>query len=203
MIFDSEKGIQNLILPIFFKEDRMGVIKKKVDKKKQKKKKNAELEEFDASLQKFYDSLPSPTLKDTLPYRITIWSFKKIINLPFAAKDLLASQLISKKPDVESEDKEKEDNNTDYNSNQKSETERLHLELNPKKIEKSAINAPPLEVYEQKQTSNKTDDDSNLKQNGEWTDKDKADLIKAVVKFPAGTANRWVSKRAVRIDALF
>ena len=64
--------------------------------------------------------------------------------------------------------------------------------MNPKKIEKSSINAPPLESYEKKQTSTKSDDNLPLKPNKDWTDKDKADLIKAVVKFSSGTANRWV-----------
>jgi DnaJ family protein C protein 1 len=168
----------------------MGEVKKKVEKQKQKKKKNAELDEIDASLQKFYDSLPSPTLKDTLPYRITIWSFKKLINLPFTAKDFLLVQLSDKRNKSHTE--EQQEIKIDYNSNHKNESERLHLELNPKKIEKSAINAPPLENYEQKQTTNKSDDNLSLKSNKDWSDKDKADLIKALVKFPSGTANRWV-----------
>jgi len=92
----------------------MGEVKKKVEKQKQKKKKNAELDEIDASLQKFYDSLPSPTLKDTLPYRITIWSFKKLINLPFTAKDFLLVQLSDKRNKSHTE--EQQEIKIDYNS---------------------------------------------------------------------------------------
>jgi DnaJ homolog subfamily C member 1 len=168
-------------------EDRMEDIKKKVEKQKQKKRKNAELEEIDASLQKFYDSLPSPTLKDTIPYRFTIWSFRKLINFPFFVKDGLNLFLFPKKEIIETEQTEQNEN--EYQTSHRNETDRLHLELNPKKIEKSIINAPVIN-YDMKQTDQKSDNESIKKT--AWTDKDKSDLIKAMVKFPAGLTNRWV-----------
>jgi len=168
-------------------EDRMEDIKKKVEKQKQKKRKNVELEEIDASLQKFYDSLPSPTLKDTIPYRFTIWSFRKLINFPFFVKDGLNLFLFPKKEIIETEQTEQNEN--EYQTSHRNETDRLHLELNPKKIEKSIINAPVIN-YDMKQTDQKSDNESIKKT--AWTDKDKSDLIKAMVKFPAGLTNRWV-----------
>ena len=41
-----------------------------------------------------------------------------------------------------------------------------------------------------KQPDQKSDNESIKKT--VWTDKDKSDLIKAMVKFPAGLTNRWV-----------
>ena len=168
-------------------EDRMGDIKKKVEKQKAKKKKNLELEEIDAKLQDFYDSLPSPTLKDTLPYRVTVWSCYKLVQLPYFIKDQISLKLTKKKVDIESESEKEEEE--ELVSNRSNENKKLHLQLNPEKIEKSTINAPTIN-YEQKPTETKIDDIRKL--NREWTDKDKADLIKAIVKFPAGSTNRWV-----------
>lgn len=170
----------------------MGEIKKKVEKQQKKKKKNERLEQTDAYLQNCYDGLPSPKLTDSLPYRVPVWLFCSILALPKFLKEKLNNNAASSKQADESQSSEDESQVSNKPRNLKnSNTDRLHLELNPKKIEKSDINAPVIN-YEMKKSDITSNDNSSKKQTKEWTDKDKSELIKAMVKFPAGTANRWV-----------
>lgn len=164
---------------ICFKEDRMSEVKKKLDKKKAKKAyKGSELDDIDAHLQECYDTLPSPVLKDTLPYRFVMLLINTITGLPA----FVSEKLKKKEPVVESSESEEEEVLAPRRSNKE------HLDLNPKKIVKSSIKLENGTSQDQRQGS---EDESSKKLNKEWTDKDKSELIKAVNKFPAGTANRW------------
>lgn len=157
-------------------EDRMSEVKKKLDKKRAKRAyKGSELDDIDAQLQECYDTLPSPVLKDTLPYRFVMLLVNTVIGLPA----FVSEKLKKKEPVVESEEEE-------VLAPRRSNKE--HLDLNPKKIEKSSIKLESSTLQEKKQSS---EDESTRKNSREWTDKDKSELIKAVNKFPAGTPNRW------------
>lgn len=160
-------------------EDRMSEVKKKLDKKRAKRAyKGSELDDIDAQLQECYDTLPSPVLKDTLPYRFVILLVNTVIGLPA----FVSEKLKKKEPVVESSESEEEEVLAPRRSNKE------HLGLNPTKIEKSSIKLETTTSQEQKQSS---EDESARKNSREWTDKDKSELIKAVNKFPAGTPNRW------------
>jgi len=175
-------------------EDRMDEVRKRLEKKQKKKKTSSELDEIDASLQECYNSLPTPTLKCTLPYRFTIWMFKFSCSLPFLIKDFLMDKLKSNKVEVD-DTQDLIDNEKLNNQHQKSDTNsKLHLSLNPKKIIEKSESLAPVISYNLKQTNDSSESSAaaeNIRTNKEWTDKEKADLIKAITKFPAGTPNRW------------
>ena len=156
----------------------MSEVKKKLDKKKSKRAyKGSELDDIDAQLQECYDTLPSPALKDTLPYRLVMLAINGATGLPAFVKE----KLKKKEPVVESSESEEEFVDTKALKRNKE-----HLELNPKTITKSEIKLT--QVVQRQETH---EEESVKKVNKEWTDKEKSDLIKAVNRFPAGTANRW------------
>jgi DnaJ family protein C protein 1 len=172
----------------------MDDVKKRLEKKQKKKKTDAKLDQIDSSLQKFYDSLESPTFKQTLPYRFAMWLFYLAINMPAISKSIWAH--VTKKKEmnpVEEEDSEEEyeRQQAEIEERRRQRAQKNLQDLNPKKIEKSDLTAAVNYLAEKKpdESSNKTSSSTKSK---EWADKEKAELIKAIVKFPAGTANRWV-----------
>ena len=174
-----------------FKEDRMDEVKKKLEKKQKKKKNFAELDEMDNHLQNYYDTLPSPVMKDTLPYRFVVWSFNTAAGLALNAKESIKIKF-NKSQEVKSNETDAIDDKPEEKPSKKK-TDSLHLQLNPKKIEKSDISTPVVsyDKQQQEEKADKTGDSTQKKVNQEWTDKDKSELIKAIVKYPAGASNRW------------
>ena len=163
----------------------MDEVKKRLEKKQKKKKTSNELDEIDATLQEWYDTMPQPSLKNTLPIRFTKWSFSAICSTPKALKSILAPKPVVKEVLVEINE------SVTISSHKNSSNSQLHKSLNPTRIENAQITP----VIPTQTNSNPSIEDSNstkqINKNKEWTDKEKADLIKAVVKFPAGSSNRW------------
>lgn len=149
------------------------------------------MDEIDNHLQNYYDTLPSPVMKDTLPYRFVVWSFNTAASLALNAKESIKVKF-SKSHEVKSDETDVIDDKPEEKPSKKK-NDSLHLQLNPKKIEKSDISTPVVSYDKQQQDdkADKTGDNSQKKVNQEWTDKDKSELIKAIVKYPAGASNRW------------
>ena len=101
--------------------------------------------------------------------------------------ELVKSKLNKKELRVEEVDETAEE---ELNLKNK-EKSRLHLDLNPKNIQKSEISSPVINYDLKNNPDNKEKNDDQPKKPKEWSDKEKSDLIKAVSKFPAGTSNRW------------
>jgi hypothetical protein len=175
-------------------------VKKKLDKQKLKKKKNtSEWDEIDARLQEMYDKLPSPMLKQTLPCKFSIWLFKRVCKIPSDVANLLSKK---QPPVVEIDEEEERIKGLQEEANRRriqkaNENSRLQKELNPTKVEFS--NLKPVLTYQMKkpdtadqQAENGPTATNSLESSGqEWTNKQKADLIKAIARFPAGYVNRW------------
>lgn len=157
----------------------MDDVKKMLEKKQKKKKASEKLDKIDATLQEYYANLPSPKLTDSLPYRLFMWLIGLIVGLPSLIKSSLAKK---EKTDNEEEDEELKAQlltEQEYQK-RKAQASQLHKELNPKKIEKSDSAAPVITYNLTKPQTNqeseqKFDPNSGSK---EWTDKQKADLIK-------------------------
>lgn len=176
----------------------MDDVKKKLEKQRQKKKKAAsEWDEIDAALTEHYNALPKPTMRQTLPCRMTLWLLKSAWELPFYVKN----RLFSKPAPVESDndhdaEAEEEAAYIKKRMERANEASRLHLQLNPKNIEMVKSVEPVVGYNMNRPTTNdvKQDESSSKAQNtcnGEWTNKQKNDLIKAIARFPAGYVNRW------------
>ena len=179
----------------------MGEIRKKLDKKRQKKRAATDLDEIDASLQKFYDEMPKPTWRSTLPYRTSVASFKFACSLPFLIKDGLqvlfamlkggASKSAASSAN-ENETHDGEDNTDDDVDSDDSADKRKHLSLNPTRIEKSSIKAPVVAYESSQRNGDASQQQQQTKPSSkEWSAKEKADLIKAIQRYPPGTVNRW------------
>lgn len=169
----------------------MDDVKKMLEKKQKKKKASTKLDEIDATLQEYYANLPSPKLKDTLPYRISMWFFAFAIGLPA----FLKSVMLSKKggdaqDDEDSEEAEMRRAEEEYQrrkAQKQQEAKRLAKELNPTRLEQSD-NAAPVVSYSMSRPQTSTADSSaeqnaqTLESNSskEWTDKQKTDLIKVI-----------------------
>ena len=171
----------------------MGEVKKRLEKKQKKKKTAPALDEIDTHLQKYYDSLESPTLKHTLPYRFAVWLLFVAVNTPNIVKTLWT--LTSKKKPIEASEETESEEEEERLQREAEERRRVKsaknvADLNPKKIEKSDISTAVNYLPEKKTNENDAAKTSTSK-NKEWSDKEKSDLIKAIAKFPAGTVNRW------------
>jgi hypothetical protein len=165
----------------------MDEVKKRLEKKQKKKKAANDLDEIDAALKECYEKMPSPTFKDILPYRFSIWTFKQMLQVP----SLIKESMKSKPKVVEEEDSDLINNNPTF-SKKDNESDKLHKSLNPTKIEKSDIKSVlTYQLKNQEEVSKPEDKNEQQNKNKEWTDKEKSDLIKAIAKFPAGTISRW------------
>jgi len=167
-------------------EEKMSEIKKKLEKKQKKRNyKASELDDIDNEMTEMYNSLPSPALADTLPYRLVCFSFSSII----ASPSFIMSLMSKKKADEnEGEEPAAAQYNRSPRSSKRKEREAEHKKLNPKNIEKSDIT---ITASSNQQNTETKSTESSLKTNKEWSDKEKAELIKAVSKYPSGTASRW------------
>jgi len=187
-------------------EDHMGEVRKKLDKK-QKKKNNkgpSELDEIDAMLTDYYENMKQPSLKQTLPVRFTIWSFKCLCQVPFMLKDYLINSFKKKEIDSNQSSMENEENEEQIETEnerkiakRKAQSNKEHLNLNPKNVE-MAEKATPVLTYELKKPQSHSDPSTSVsatsaqtKKSKEWSNKEKSDLIKAIAKYPAGTVDRW------------
>jgi hypothetical protein len=168
------------------KEDRMGDIRKNIEKKKKKRKECPELDAIDDELQKTLDSLKKPSISQMLPYRFSVWLFYLLASIP----SLINEKIKSKRSDNIQNDSgnESEDERDALRAQKMAQNDRLQRNLNPKNIEKSKISAVVSTV-----TSNSTVDSNLQKINTkkEWSDKEKTNLIKAITRFPPGTTSRW------------
>lgn len=165
-------------------EEQMNDVRKKVEKKQKKKNfKGSQLEGIDNQMTEFYDSMASPVLRDTLPYRFFMWSVYALIGLPSVIKERWSRKAVveevDEEPVVQMNGGNRRRNRKEMNSE--------HMKLNPESVEKSNIKA----------AVNSTDSNSipeepiqQINKTG-WTDQDKNELIKAINKCPAGTQNRW------------
>lgn len=164
-------------------EDRMSDVRKKLEKKQKKRNyKGSELDDINTELEDYYDSMQSPVMRDTLPYRFFWWSIAVVSSLPGYIKGK-----IMKTESVEEEIAES-DEEVKVTRNSKKRENNEHLKLNPKKIEKSDIKA---NSTRQITPEKKAEEESLRKTNKQWTDKEKNELIKAINRYPAGTSNRW------------
>lgn len=168
----------------------MDEVKKRLEKKQKKKKAAPMLDEIDSSLQNYYDNMEKPSLKHTLPYRLTRWLF----NLALAMPSIVKSALQKKEPVVVVEEEEDEELvQQRMIEERRRKQQELQKTLNPTQIKKSDISAVNYTNDANIQGDVKPDTNStSSSKSKEWSDKEKADLIKAIVKFPSGTANRWV-----------
>lgn len=168
----------------------MDDLKKIIEKKQKKKKTSAKLDEIDATLQKYYSKMPSPTLKDTLPYRILIWLFSFIVTtLPCLLKNSIRGNTKTKwEEKLTDESIVKTFAEKEYlkrRTQKQFEASRLSKELNPTKIELSN-NVNPVISYSLVRSQNSEFDNVEQKKSDihtikEWTDKQKLDLIKVFV----------------------
>lgn len=173
----------------------MGDVKKMLEKKQKKKKASSKLDEIDAHLTEFYQNLPSPKLNQTLPCRFSVWVFNFLRSIPSMIQEARNKKKVKIEEEAELNAQLAADEESQKKKSQKNlEKSRLHLELNPKTIEKTDIT--PVITYNLAKpvTSDQGETpeqrmEKNL--NKEWSDKEKTDLIKAIVKFPAGSLNRW------------
>lgn len=167
----------------------MDDVKKMLEKKQKKKKASTKLDEIDATLQEYYANLPSPKLKDTLPYRISMWFFAFAIGLPAFLKNVMLSKKGGEAQDDEdSEEAEMRRAEEEYQrrkAQKQQEAKRLAKELNPTKLEQS--DAAPVISYSMSRPQTSTADsteqnEQTLESNSskEWTDKQKTDLIKVI-----------------------
>jgi DnaJ family protein C protein 1 len=181
-------------------DDRIGEVRKRLDKKQKKKKTSSELDEIDAALQQCYDTMPQPALKSTLPCRLGIWLFYLMLDSPSLIKSVLtrfkSNRKIAEREDITNDI----NNNSNFTNNSDNKRERdkqqqqqLHKSLNPTSCENAQIT--PVILSQTSSTSPVTLDESTTtkvnNKSKEWSDKEKADLIKAVTKYPPGASNRW------------
>ncbi len=189
-------------------EDHMGEVRKKLEKK-QKKKNNkgpSELDEIDAMLTDYYENMQQPSLKQTLPVRFSVWSFKFICRTPFMFKEFLVNSLKKKSIDSNQRQNETEEIESDQQietenerkiAKRKAQSNKEHLNLNPKNIEMAEKVAPVL-TYDLKKAQTESElslsdlaNSAQSKKGKEWSNKEKSDLIKAIARYPAGTVDRW------------
>lgn len=155
----------------------MDEVKKRLEKKQKKKRASEKLDKMDEHLQDCFSSLETPTMKDTLPYRISVWLFNQAIGLP----GVILARLTKKKEEID----EDEELNAQIQSGKeyqkkKAQISKLHKELNPTKIEKSDIAAPVITYNQTKSSSSNENihEEQKPDTSKEWTDKQKQDLIK-------------------------
>ena len=156
----------------------MDEVKKRLEKKQKKKKASEKLDRMDEHLQDCFSSLETPTMKDTLPYRFSVWLFNQAIGLP----GIVLARLTKNKENEIDEDDELNAQiqaGKDYQK-KKAQISKLHKELNPTKIEKSDIAAPVITYNQTKASSSNENlqEEQKPDTNKEWTDKQKQDLIK-------------------------
>lgn len=173
--------------------DRLGDVQKKLDKEKRKgrKLKGFDYEEVNEELQNYYDSIPTPSFRNALPCRFAKFTWYALVNIPFWVKDGLLL-LLKPKPAKPAVVDKKETPPKKAPPSPRS----LGSSLNPKRIEKSDIKETVI-TYELKKTlPNQSEQDKQAATNTnkkEWTDKERADLIKAIAKYPAGVVSRWTT----------
>jgi DnaJ family protein C protein 1 len=181
----------------------MGEVKKRLEKKQKKKKASSTLDEIDTALQECYDNLKSPTLKMTIPYRLVVFVYTSVISIPSLLKCImkarnenakkLENEVLNDENDQIEQINEEKPGLTNRKSNKNNKKENL-IDLNPKQIEKSQIQAPVIYLpnrSKEKAKEPSKENDLSVNKSNEWSDKDKNELIKAIVKFPAGTPDRW------------
>lgn len=69
--------------------DRMDDVKKRLDKKRRNKSKsrNIDYDDLEQELKELYDSLPTPSIKNSLPFVLGRWAPGALLSLPFMLKD--------------------------------------------------------------------------------------------------------------------
>lgn len=116
----------------------MSDIKKKLEKKQKKRNYKASgLDDIDNEMTEMYNSLPSPALADTLPFRLVSFSVRSVLSSPS-----LITSLLSKKKEDETDGEDEPaaaQNNRSPRSSRRKDKEAEHKKLNPKSIEKSDI----------------------------------------------------------------
>lgn len=168
-------------------DEKMTDVRKKLDAKQKKRKQCPGLDRMDEQLQQMCDDMPSPSMRNTIPVRLSAWLFQFALSVPTLIKDRL-----TKKPvEIDQSDSEEESDSSfeKHKANKRAESERLRKGLNPTKIEKSGIAA----VVSSRNNELDQLDQMIAKSNSskEWSDKEKSDLIRAVSKYPPGSLNRW------------
>lgn len=158
-------------------------MRKIIEKKQKKKKSSPELDEMFAQLQDMYDTMPSPRLLDTLPVKFALFLYN-LSKKSFSS----AIEMLKPKEKIIEED---EDEEPVIASKQKPNKSKEHLDLNPKKIEKSDIR-PVVQTDENVKRDQEVVSEKKFNNKKEWSDKEKSDLIKSIAKYPAGTSDRWV-----------
>ena len=155
-------------------------MRKIIEKKQKKKKSSPELDDLYAQLQNMYENMPSPRLLDTLPVKFVLLMYscsKKSFSL--------AQDIFKQKKNAEQEQEPL------IVTKQKLNKSKEHLDLNPKKIEKSDIK-PVVQMAESAKLDQETRIEKKFNDKIEWSDKEKSDLIKAIAKYPPGTSDRWL-----------
>lgn len=184
----------------------MSDVKKRLEREKKRGKKGKgayDYDELDAELQEYYDSIPTPSIKNALPCKMAKWSWNSIINLPTTLKDgvvlvkdgslflvaFIRAQLAKKE--------KKSPRNSPAKVTPTAElppSPRAQKRDSPKKDENIETFKPVITYELKKQHQSQNQDSQELApENKEWTDKEKADLIKAIAKYPAGATNRWTN----------
>ncbi len=179
----------------FFKDERLSETRKKLEKKEKKKNRNANMDEIDKALNQAYDLLPSPSFKKTLPIRLVLWLYSNKLFIP-AMYALLKTRL-EKKAEIKHSDDENDDAEEDEREKAiRLELKRLVNELNPKKSEYSTYatsvtyttTVTKRDGIEQDEVETTA---TTKKSIDNWTDAEKALLIKAIQRYPGGTPDRW------------
>ncbi len=170
-----------------FKDERLSETRRKIEKKGRKKNKNFDMDEVDKELQEIYDLLLVPTFKKTLPIRLVIWLFDNKMFVPKIIEIIKSKNEKKKLEDDQNVDVTNEAENTKKYEEAQAKRRRLVNDLNPKKVEKSSLSVPVVD-YKASDKLNEvgSEDDSKI-----WTDVHKSALIKAVSRYPGGTADRW------------
>ena len=121
-------------------EDKLSDVKKKLEKKQKKRNyKGSDLDDFDSELQSYYDTMKSPELRDTLPYRFVCWSVRQVIGLPSLIKEKMSKRKNEVEEDVVNGTDETTATQNGRRRNKKENNNMEHLKLNPEGIVKSNI----------------------------------------------------------------
>ncbi|XP_013090236.2 dnaJ homolog subfamily C member 1-like [Biomphalaria glabrata] len=153
-------------------------------KKEKKKKKQAAVDDCVSE----EESIPTPRVLDLWPFRLSVYIFFTIYNLPATIHLWLEERKKRQEREEEARAAALEESKEEFIRKPK---KRAQMELPEYSSEMLAKYSEPLSNKKETQTLEKDITDMSSVKKGDWTSEELVLLSKAVNKFPGGTHDRW------------
>lgn len=175
--------------------------KKKREDKKRNKKLKSKLNDEDipdlADIMVQEVGVSKPTLRDLLPFKMTLWLIGFCTSLPEQYRAMVEYLEERRKEKIKEEDEDDDDDDDELEEKPSRPRRRQRVNIPQEDTEDNSWEGAPVTNVLKMATDN-GDHSAVTEKSGEWTDHEQSLLTRAMVKFPGGTPNRW-EKIAVEI----